>query len=443
MRAARLEPRGARAPRRRGRGDRARAGLDRGRARPRPRATGSAIPTATASSSTTSASATSRPSICARAEEPAAALLGRGAAVKRLDHVNVLAADVRANREFAQEQLGYRLYERIVHRRRQRARRLAGLTIAAHELIYDADPAGASGRLHHLAFWVDTREEVLRAADLFLDASIHIEAAPSKHAIAQGFFLYGTSPAATASRSRPAATSSSTPPSRRSSGPRPSARAARPGACRRSRPSTPTARPTSAAPPPGRRSRRPRDSGYNRNPRMNSVDRQLIRDLVENWAVWRDAGDWERFATVWHDDGLMMATWFQGPARRLHPRQPRGLRARRAHPPLPRRDLDRSRRRPRDRPDEDDDLAARRSRASQCDVVCTGRFYDFLERRDGPLGDRAAPADLREGPRRPGRPGGDGSSSSASCSPASPPATATSPTCRPRSATRSSPTCRA
>ena len=50
--------------------------------------------------------------------------------------------------------------------------------------------AGASGRLHHLAFFVDTREEVLRAADLFLDADVPIEAAPSKHAVAQGMFLY-------------------------------------------------------------------------------------------------------------------------------------------------------------------------------------------------------------------------------------------------------------
>jgi SnoaL-like domain len=39
----------------------------------------------------------------------------------------------------------------------------------------------------------------------------------------------------------------------------------------------------------------------------------LIRQMVERWAVWRDAGDWERFATVWHPDGVMMATWFQGP----------------------------------------------------------------------------------------------------------------------------------
>ena len=41
----------------------------------------------------------------------------------------------------------------------------------------------------------------------------------------------------------------------------------------------------------------------------------LIRQMVERWAVWRDAGDWERFATVWHPEGVMMATWFQGPFR--------------------------------------------------------------------------------------------------------------------------------
>ena len=44
-------------------------------------------------------------------------------------------------------------------------------------------------------------------------------------------------------------------------------------------------------------------------------DRFLIRELIENWVVWRDAGEWDRFATVWHDDGWMMATWFQAPAK--------------------------------------------------------------------------------------------------------------------------------
>jgi hypothetical protein len=42
-------------------------------------------------------------------------------------------------------------------------------------------------------------------------------------------------------------------------------------------------------------------------------DELLIRQMVERWALWRDAGDWERFATVWHPEGVMMATWFQGP----------------------------------------------------------------------------------------------------------------------------------
>jgi catechol 2,3-dioxygenase len=116
--------------------------------------------------------------------------VGRGAAVKRLDHVNLLARDVTANREFAMDRLGFRLYEQIAGDDGTEQGAWMSLTIAAHELIYVADYARATGRLHHLAFFVDTREELLRAADLFLDAEVPIEAAPSKHAVAQGMFLY-------------------------------------------------------------------------------------------------------------------------------------------------------------------------------------------------------------------------------------------------------------
>ena len=44
------------------------------------------------------------------------------------------------------------------------------------------------------------------------------------------------------------------------------------------------------------------------------ADRREIRELIENWALWRDARDWARFRTVWQDDGIMNATWFQGGA---------------------------------------------------------------------------------------------------------------------------------
>jgi SnoaL-like domain len=111
-------------------------------------------------------------------------------------------------------------------------------------------------------------------------------------------------------------------------------------------------------------------------------DRLAIRELVENWAVWRDAGDWERFRSVWHDDGRMMATWFQGSAddfiRVSREGFERGVSILHF---LGGSSTDVSGERA---------IAQTKMTISQraavhdviCDVVCTGRFYDFLERRD-------------------------------------------------------------
>ena len=112
-------------------------------------------------------------------------------------------------------------------------------------------------------------------------------------------------------------------------------------------------------------------------------DRQAIRELLENWVIWRDAGDWERFATVWHEDGFMMATWFQGPAREFI-RVSREAFEQGASIIL------------HFLGGTIIDLAGPRAIAQTkmtiaqrgqldgvlCDVVCTGRFYDFLERRE-------------------------------------------------------------
>jgi hypothetical protein len=112
------------------------------------------------------------------------------------------------------------------------------------------------------------------------------------------------------------------------------------------------------------------------------IERMRIREVVENWVVWRDSGDWERFRSVWHPEGRMMATWIQGSAERfievsregwnegisiLHflggsTIDVAGTRA----------------------------IAQTKMTISQraavdgilCDVVCTGRFYDFFEKRD-------------------------------------------------------------
>ncbi|QYU66678.1 nuclear transport factor 2 family protein [Leptolyngbya sp. 15MV] len=119
------------------------------------------------------------------------------------------------------------------------------------------------------------------------------------------------------------------------------------------------------------------------------IQRQLVAELVQNWAVWRDAGDWERFRTCWHEDGYMMATWCQAPAAEFIKASQAGwakgtstilhflggisvdLAGRRA-------------------------IAQTKMTISQraevdgvlVDVVCTGRFHDFCEERDGPAGPR-------------------------------------------------------
>ncbi len=120
----------------------------------------------------------------------------------------------------------------------------------------------------------------------------------------------------------------------------------------------------------------------NLDPGTRNLDADAIRACVENWVVWRDAGDWDRFATVWHSDGWMTATWFQGPASRfievsregfergvniLHALNGwscdvAGTRA------ISQAKMNIFQRAPLD--------------GVVVDVICWGRFYDFFEKRD-------------------------------------------------------------
>jgi hypothetical protein len=118
----------------------------------------------------------------------------------------------------------------------------------------------------------------------------------------------------------------------------------------------------------------------------DSDSRREIRELVESWAVWRDAGDWERLRSVWHDDGRMMATWFQGSADGFIEANRQGwARGVRILHFLGGSSID---------VEGDRAVSQTKMTISQraevhgvlCDVVCTGRFYDFFERRDGHWG---------------------------------------------------------
>lgn len=114
----------------------------------------------------------------------------RGVSVRRLDHVNFLAAEVEGATEFVQDVLGAHATEQIRLDSGIIAGRWLTFTNKSYDVVYTRDRTGSRGRLHHIAFATDTREDILRAADIFLDNGVFIETGPHKHAIQQTFFLY-------------------------------------------------------------------------------------------------------------------------------------------------------------------------------------------------------------------------------------------------------------
>jgi catechol 2,3-dioxygenase len=115
----------------------------------------------------------------------------RGANVRRLDHLNLLTADVAVLRHFMEDVLGLRTTEMILLDNGREAGAWVTTTNKTYDVAFTEDHyRAARGRFHHVTYAVDSREDVLRAADIFLEHGVHIETGPHKHAVQQTFFLY-------------------------------------------------------------------------------------------------------------------------------------------------------------------------------------------------------------------------------------------------------------
>lgn len=119
---------------------------------------------------------------------------------------------------------------------------------------------------------------------------------------------------------------------------------------------------------------------------FNEVERlaesQRIREVIENWVLWRDTNQWDRFRDCWHPEGVMMATWFQGSFDEFIRVSQEGFsKGVRILHFLGGTTIDIVDRRA---------IAQTKMTISQraivesvlCDVVCTGRFFDFFEKRN-------------------------------------------------------------
>lgn len=116
------------------------------------------------------------------------------------------------------------------------------------------------------------------------------------------------------------------------------------------------------------------------------LDRLRIRNLLENWIIWRDSGEWARFATLWHEGARMNATWFRASAAEFIEGCRKGFEA----GMIAAHSLGAS------SIDIEGDRAVAQSRMSiiqrgmiddiEVDVTCVGRFVDALEKRQGRWG---------------------------------------------------------
>jgi len=120
---------------------------------------------------------------------------GRGVCVRRLDHINLLASDVGAIREWMPKALGSRITEQILLDDGTYGACWFTVNNKSYDVAYSGDHTGTNGRFHHITYAVDCREDVLRAADIFLENGVFIETGPHKHAIQGTFFLYVYEPA--------------------------------------------------------------------------------------------------------------------------------------------------------------------------------------------------------------------------------------------------------
>jgi catechol 2,3-dioxygenase len=113
-----------------------------------------------------------------------------GVPVRRLDHVNVLARDVTATKDFLIDRLGFRLRERKVLPGDVEAGAWLSVNALVHDIAVMQDRLGPGGRFHHVCYWYGYPQHLWDVADVFVDQGIHIEHGPGKHGTTQALFLY-------------------------------------------------------------------------------------------------------------------------------------------------------------------------------------------------------------------------------------------------------------
>lgn len=122
---------------------------------------------------------------------------GQGLAPRHLDHVTIAASDVEGFANWYSETLGFRRMAYAGFDANGTPVTFFGVLSTnekSHDLGILLDSSDTPGRIHHYAWWVETREDLVRAADLLIENGTPIEYGPGVHGIGEQVFLYFREP---------------------------------------------------------------------------------------------------------------------------------------------------------------------------------------------------------------------------------------------------------
>ncbi len=122
--------------------------------------------------------------------------VGRAVAPRQIDHVTLNTQDVMKTCQWYRDALGFRFmgYTVLDHDPKVTVFGVLTTNEKSHDLGFGGDFSKLPGRFHHVAFWVPSYEDLLRAADMLLESGTPIEFGPGKHGIGEQGYLYFRDP---------------------------------------------------------------------------------------------------------------------------------------------------------------------------------------------------------------------------------------------------------
>ena len=112
----------------------------------------------------------------------------KGMKATRFDHCLLYGPNIAGTVKIFQEVLGFDLAEQVIDPEGNRAAAFLTVSMKAHDVAFIECPE--SGKFHHASFFLDTWEDVLRAADLISMTDTSLDIGPTRHGLTHGKTIY-------------------------------------------------------------------------------------------------------------------------------------------------------------------------------------------------------------------------------------------------------------